>query len=81
MNTLRKICFRKCKNCKGPACPNYFGKIDKKAYYTGVLHATKIRFADDVVDKKLPMDNFDKSLIWFLIITIFTLLLIGGLLS
>lgn len=80
---LRKMCFRKCKSCKGEKCPNFYGHLGTNqdyVNYSGVLHARKISFLEDIKKKKIPMDEFDWKLVYFLIAIVMILLVFGGLL-
>lgn len=75
---MSKLCVKKCKNCKGERCPNYYGYIpDKKAYYGGVLHAVRVKFQED--KQQMPLDKFDKAFIVGFIILTVVLHLTGGL--
>ena len=78
---VKKMCFKRCNNCKGPKCPNYYGYIsNKKDYYSAVLHSKKIKFNEDILNQKQPMNKFDKQLVGgFIVLTVF-LTIFGGLL-
>jgi hypothetical protein len=76
---LRKMCFKKCKNCRGEKCPNFYGYIsDKKSYYEGVIHSKKIQFDTDREKQKLGMNKSDKQLIVGMIILSILLTIFGG---
>ncbi len=78
----KKLCFKKCKDCAGVKCPNYYGHLGTKQdykNYNGVLHSRKIRFSDDVV-KRVIMDRGDWHLVYFLIVLVCSLLFFGGML-
>ena len=78
---LKKMCFKKCKTCRGIKCPNYYGYIsNKKEYYSGVLHAKKIKFSDDISQQIQPMNKSDKLLVKGLITVTIFLTIFGGLL-
>ena len=78
---MRKMCFKKCKTCRGEKCPNYYGYVsNKKDYYSGVLHGRKIKFSDDISQQKQPMDKSDKLLVGGIISVSILLTIFGGLL-
>ena len=90
---MRKICTKKCKNCKGFACPNYFGKdikVDLNDYYNYALHSRRIispltlcngneKCLYKVDMETEPITTFDKSLIAISILWTITTLIFGNL--
>jgi hypothetical protein len=78
---LKKMCFKKCKKCKGSSCPNYYGYIsNKKEYYSGILHSRKLKYNDYISKQRQPMDKFDIQLVGGFIVLTILLTIFGGLL-
>lgn len=48
MKKVKKVCKKKCKRCKGVACPNYSKVVvNYDEYYEGILHSKSIKFTEN----------------------------------